>query len=149
MADDTNSAACSSTIECFIQTLALYQSAGDGLCIENVIFSGNTATEHGSNLFRGLLGRCIPSPVAEVYQEHNSYSEEDLSYRIWYNGVTYLRSISDITLDSIASLPVRVCFCNNEGGHGQTAAPSHHTSKPRKEKVSPCHLLQLIRSIIL
>ena len=104
VADDTNSAACSSTVECFIQTLALY-TLEYAACPVNVIFSGNTATKYGYNLFGGLLDRCIPSPFAEVYQKHI----------LQYNGVTYLESISDIRLDTVASLPVRICFCNSEG----------------------------------
>ena len=59
------------------------------------------------NLFGGLLDRCIPNPFAEVY---NSYG----SRQITFNGITYLGNISNITLDSIASLPVKVCFCNTQ-----------------------------------
>ena len=118
VADNTNSAACSSTVECFIQTLALHQAPTYcyGSCTADIILSGNTAAEHGSNLFGGLLDRCIPSPFAEVYQKYDR-PEEDKSHRRHrqYNGVTYIGNISDITLDSIASQPVRVCFCNNEG----------------------------------
>ena len=67
-------------------------------------FSENTASEQGPNLFGGLLDRCIPSPFAEDYGIK----------RIHYNGVNYLRYIAYITLDSISSKPVRVCFCNSE-----------------------------------
>ena len=105
VADDTNSGACSPNIECFIQTLALYQSSNKMLIPVDMIFSENTAIEYGSNLFGGLLDRCIPSPFAEVYLKH----------RTQYTGVTFLRNISDITLDSIASQPVQVCFCTSEG----------------------------------
>ena len=35
----------------------------------NILFSENTASEQGPNLFGGLLDRCIPSPFAEVYQK--------------------------------------------------------------------------------
>ena len=117
VADDTNSAACSATVECFIQTLALYQIViiDNRLCTENIIFSGNAATEQGSNLFGGLLDRCIPSSFAEV----------KLKDRTRYNGVTYLKYISDIRLDSIASLPVQVCFCNSEGQPDCSSQPPH------------------------
>ena len=64
VADDTNSGACSSDNECFIQTLALSYNNPT-----NIFFSDNTASEQGANLFGGLLDRCIPSPLAEVYQE--------------------------------------------------------------------------------
>ena len=104
VSDDTNSGACSPDIECFIQTLALYQDGYYRLITENILFSENTASEQGLNLFGGLLDRCIPSPFAEVYQKQ----------RIHYSGATYLGSISNIDIDSISSQPVRVCFCNSE-----------------------------------
>ena len=105
VSDDTNSGACSPDIECFIQTLALHQEAYK-VNTENIIFSENTASEQGLNLFGGLLDRCIPSLFAEVY----------LNPRIHYSGATYLGNISniDINMDSISSQPVRVCFCNSE-----------------------------------
>ena len=72
----------------------------------NILFSENTATEQGSNLFGGLLDRCVPSPFAEVYLK------QTITY---YSGVTYIQNISKITqLYSISSQPVRVCFCNSE-----------------------------------
>ena len=105
VADDTNSGACSPDNECFIQTLSLYDYANYMLDTVNIVFSDNTASEQGADLFGGLLGRCIPSPFAEVY----------LKQRTRYNGVSYLGNISTITaLDTISSLPVRICFCNNE-----------------------------------
>ena len=104
VADETTSSACSHNIECLIQTLSLY--GVDVTNTENMFFSGNTATEHGYNIYGGLLDRCIPSPFAEVYRKRNTH----------YSGVTYLRNISNIAINSIASSPVRVCFCdtNNE-----------------------------------
>ena len=104
VADNTNSGACSPDNECFIQTLALHQRRSN-LFTTNIDFSGNTASEQGANLFGGLLDRCIPSPFAEVY----------LHKRTHYSGVVYLGNISNILLDAVASLPVRVCFCNSEG----------------------------------
>ena len=108
VADDTNSGACSSKIECFIQTLALYQFSDPRLNTVNIQFSGNTATEHGPNLFGGLLDRCVPSPFAEVYQKQPSLRTQ------YYNGVNYIQGLTNITIDSISSPPVRVCFCDNE-----------------------------------
>ena len=107
VADDTNSGACSPNNECFIQTLALYEFYYIGN-IENIQFSGNTATEHGPNQFGGLLDRCVPSPFAEVYQKQSSLRAQ------YYTGVNYLQNLSNIAMDSIASPPVRVCFCDNE-----------------------------------
>ena len=105
VADDTNSGTCSPDNECFIQTLTLHISDSSHLTTESILLSENTATEQGSNLFGGLLDRCIPSPFAEVY----------LKQRIHYSGVTYLQNIGNKTeINSISSQPVRVCFCNIE-----------------------------------
>ena len=104
MADDTNSGTCSSDNECFIQSLALHLSSYS-LDTVNILLSENTATEQGSNLFGGLLDRCIPSPFAEVY----------LKQDIHYSGISYLQNITENALiHSISSQPVRVCFCNIE-----------------------------------
>ena len=110
VADATYSGTCSPNNECFIQSLALYHSQYDNLNLElktmNIRFSENTATKQGSNLFGGLLDRCVPSPFAEVYLK------QTITY---YSGVTYIQNISKITqLYSISSQPVRVCFCNSE-----------------------------------
>ena len=105
VADDTNSGTCSPDNECFIQTLTLHISDSSHLTTESILLSENTATEQGSDLFGGLLDRCIPSPFAEVY----------LKQRIHYSGVTYLQNIGNKTqINSISSQPVRVCFCNIE-----------------------------------
>ena len=108
VADDTNSGACSPSNECFIQTLALHQLIRSSLNTVNIQFSGNTATENGHNLFGGLLDRCVPSPFAEVYQKQPNLTTQ------YYNGVNYLQYLSNIALESIASPPVRVCFCDSE-----------------------------------
>ena len=106
VADDTNAGACSPDNECFIQTLALHQFSVEKNELINILFSGNTASEQGANIFGGLLDRCIPSPFAEVYrQEAPPY----------YSGVSYLGDMANITaLDTISSLPVRICFCKSE-----------------------------------
>ena len=100
VADDTNSGACSPDNECFIQTLALSPQI-----VVNIFFSENIASKQESNLFGGLLDRCVPSLFAEVY---------DTRTRLNYTGVTYLGNISNIELHSISSDPVRICFCNSE-----------------------------------
>ena len=105
MADDTNSGTCSPDNECFIQSLALHQIMSYPLDTVNILFTENTATEQGSNLFGGLLDRCIPSPFAEVY----------LKQDIHYSGISYLQNITEnAQIHSIRSHPVRVCFCNVE-----------------------------------
>ena len=109
--DDTNSGACSPDNECFIQTLALYhlQQMDPALpvpSVNNLLYCGNTASEQGANIFGGLLDRCIPNPFAEVYQQVAPP---------YYSGVNYLGNISNLTsLDTISSLPVRICFCKSD-----------------------------------
>ena len=49
VADDTNSGACLPDNECFLQTLALHGFSGPNTT--NVLFSVNTASEQGANLF--------------------------------------------------------------------------------------------------
>ena len=72
MADHTNSGACTSDNECFIQTLPLHQIFTS--LVLNIHFTGNTASEEGDNLFGGLLDRCIPSSFAEVYQQESHHT---------------------------------------------------------------------------
>ena len=108
VADDTISGACSPSIECFIQTLALYQRSGADLNTLNIYFSENTAAERGPNLFGGLLDRCVASSFAEVYKKPEILREQ------YYTGVKYLQDLSNTASDSIASDPVRVCFCDNK-----------------------------------
>ena len=65
----------------------------------------------------GLLDRCAASQPTEVYVKNvtqTSFAEVDVLPGLRYKGITYLGDVSNITLDSIASLPVRVCFCNRE-----------------------------------
>ena len=58
VADDTNSGACTSENECFIQSIALYLRNCSSLL--NIYFSGNTAKNGiGANIFGGLFDRCI------------------------------------------------------------------------------------------
>ena len=104
VADVTNSGTCLPDSECFIQILALHPSEESlHINIVNILFSENAATVQGSNLFGGLLDRCIPSPFAEVYRKQ----------KIYYSGATYLQNICKITQNnSISSQPVRVCFCD-------------------------------------
>ena len=112
VADDTNSGACSPDNECFIQTLTLHISLPTQIEV-NIFFSENIAIEQGSNLFGGLLDRCVPSSFAEVYNT-GTWLYNNTGTRLNYTGVTYLGNISNIELHSISSQPVRICFCNSE-----------------------------------
>ena len=110
VADDTNSGACSPNSACFIQTIALYLLNDTSVFhSENIRFSGNTAALEGSNLFGGLLDRCVPSPFSEVYIQQSSLQTQH------YNGFAYLEDLSNISSHSISSPPVGICFCTNKG----------------------------------
>ena len=109
VADDTSAGSCSPSVECFVQTLALYPVESKYTKNISIHFSDNMATEQGSTLFGGLLDRCIPSPFTETYQVNNQKSNK------YNSSVTYLQNISNIESDSISSLPVRVCICTNKG----------------------------------
>ena len=105
VADDINSGACLPDNECFIQILTLHRINNYDLDTVNILFSVNTATAQGSDLFGGLLDRCVPSQLAEVY----------LKQRIHYSGLTYFQNITNkAQIHSITSKQVRVCFCNSE-----------------------------------
>ena len=99
VADDTNSASCSLSPRCFFQALGLSEATD-----VSILFSENTATSAGSGLFGGLLDRCI-------VQYTGGYLAE-LPQPI--TGISYLKNISNITLDSIHSFPVQVCFCTSD-----------------------------------
>ena len=105
VADDTSTGTCLPTVECFFQTIAVFpqSSLKRDLNSVNIIFSENIA-EYGSSLFGGLLDRCIPSPLAEIYHKHS----------IINNGLAYLGNISNITLDAISSPPVFVALMANQ-----------------------------------
>ena len=103
-----DSAACTAAAECFIQTLTLRLApSSNNISTVNIFFSENSADSFGSNIFGGQLDRCIPSPFAETNLNLQLHAPQD-------NGISYLQKISDISLNSIASSPLRICFCNSE-----------------------------------
>ena len=107
---DTNSVTCFFPgIECFIQSVAVNKLLSDatGTDVRSISFFDNTATHYGYNIFGGLFDRCTPSPFATIYTDESTSQ--------YYSGIDYLQTISNIALNSIASDPVRVCFCNNTG----------------------------------
>ena len=106
VADNTNFGACFPDVECFIQTLALYDDFSWMINTTNIFFSGNTAITSGSNLYGGQFDRCVPSTFAEVYLL--------VPQQTYYSGVSYIQDQSDISLESMASLPARICFCIDE-----------------------------------
>ena len=112
VADDTNAGACSPDHECFVQSLGLFQNFGFVIKFFHVVnvlkFSGNTASEQGANIFGGLLDRCISSPArAEL--------PWILKSKTPHCGVSCFADITNnVALDTISSLPVRVCFCKSD-----------------------------------
>ena len=105
-ADGSN---CKNAQECPLQTVITDPAEGRSRNLINVLFSSNSAALSGSNLYGGLLDRCVPNPFAEVYGLW--FQQIQPSYII---GVNYLKTISNITRESISSPPVKVCFCNSD-----------------------------------
>ena len=90
--------------ECFLQVLDFDQIALEHTST-SINFVHNNAHYAGSILFGGLLDRCIASPFAEIYVD---YSDTQI-----YDGVSYLKAVSNVLEDTITSYPIKVCFCYN------------------------------------
>ena len=111
--DETNPFVCeadsenefSSGIECFFQVADQYPDTGS----LRLYFDRNTATEAGPVLFGGLLDRCAITNLLIP-----SFTEPNLgSMFTQTNGIDYFKNVSDVAnTESITSLPVKVCFCN-------------------------------------
>ena len=118
--------------ECFLQTLGLYPTVTDFARSYNYInkfFSNNTAHQSGSDIYGGLLDRCIINQNAELvhsYPEFRNLSgfeyvkattqiEQITDYNIYYYQPTYfIESISRSDVNGlISSDAVRVEFCLN------------------------------------
>ena len=116
-----NSDPCMIEFECFLQVKRIYYreiiTAVDANMM-NIFFSDNSATKSGDSIYGGSLNKCVPSQSAEVHRN-----------RFAGYGVEYLGIISNITLDSISSLPVQVCFCNDQG-----QSDCHHQPKAKHIK---------------
>ena len=108
VADETNSRACAESTECFFQVLSLHMVESSNPNTINIFFSNNFASEAGDNIFGGLLDRCLPSTFAEIYRLKRKFNDDEPNM---YTGLSYITRTSNVTLESIASSPVRVCFC--------------------------------------
>ena len=114
--DNTYYGACVTSTECFIQVHALYSRTTNHNCnldtdvwqrninTINVYFSDNKATRSGDNIFGGLLHGCITDLLSETGCYSNTVGIDNI-----------VHGISNASPESISSLPVRVCFCNNWG----------------------------------
>ena len=110
--DNTYYGACLTSTECFIQVQALYTKTTNHnldtnvwqqyINTMNVYFSNNKATKSGDSIFGGLLHGCITDLLSET--GWNVRGIESM-----------VNDISNVTPESISSLPVSVCFCNNQG----------------------------------
>lgn len=104
------------TSECFFRTPdpnRLKQEMTNTNELEIISFENNYAKYNGSNVFGGFLSRCaLHTPPNSFYNAllmgitHDEQSND---------GLTHLQNISNINnLESIASLPIEVCFCTND-----------------------------------
>ena len=128
--DGANTDICGShtyspSAECFFQTLQLYYSETPfpNTPIKNTLFHNNTAIIAGNSLYGGLLDRCIFNPFLEHYSDMKHfaplfvYDVKEVA-NLTHNDYTpsqYLQTVTNIDLDSISSLPLRVCFCDQNG----------------------------------
>ena len=96
--DNSNSGACTTSTECFIQSLSLDPQF---VLTDNQVilyFSDNSATENGPSIFGGLLNSCTQSQFATEQGDTNSR----------------IKNISNVTFGSITSLPVQICYCSDQ-----------------------------------
>ena len=96
--------------ECFIQVDDLHGRTWTEFNLnyasDSIKFTHNYANYAGSALFGGLSDRCIAVSFIE------SFIDIPIT-TVLYDGISYLKHISNIVKDKISSHPVRVCFCNN------------------------------------
>ena len=92
VADETNSRACETSTECFLQVLSLHIVESSYLNTINIFFSHNFASEAGDNIYGGLFDRCLLSTFAEIYQLKGN-DQPNI-----YNGLSYIIRISNVTL---------------------------------------------------
>ena len=150
VADDTNFGICSSTsfnenqitTECFLQSLAMHYRAGQKLnlkMIQNTQFIGNSAKQSGHSLHGGLLDRCTVSFSAEVYKAYYYDSHNKISYpssRTSISGASNFFNITNATLDSISSDPVRICFCKKQYHDCEYKPPTFYVKRGGEFNVS-------------
>ena len=103
--DDKSSstAACTTNSECFLQYWSYKEVRKSSL----LSFDRNFAKMKGSNIYGGMLNRCVQNPYFDI---NHFYCHP-------YNGFLYMKLISNIAsnLNSISSGPIQVCFCNSQG----------------------------------
>ena len=96
--------------ECFFKihdSDMYYATIASAQVEDRVIASNNTARYSGSDLFGGLLDRCVPSLENEIITTVAANG-------MYANGLVSFLHISNINSNSITSAPVRVCFCTQD-----------------------------------
>lgn len=94
--------------ECFIQSVAVYESANDWILnranLANINFTNNSASD-GALLYGGLLDRCAIDNFAEQLQLVPAKPD----------ALTYFSkmSLTKVSFTEIASGPVRICLCED------------------------------------
>ena len=118
--DETNNQQCysnssdsvnsMSSTECFFQILAVIQNLGVSefsftqTDMKSLTFTNNNARSAGDAIFGGLLDRCTVNPL--------NPSRNIIGASV--GGISFLINVSNINdTDSIASQPVRLCFCDS------------------------------------
>ena len=119
VADETSIGICSSILSntislgshCFLQEVETFEHFE--VQTQALFMSNNSAMISGSNIYGGLLDRCTISTAARLEVGDLVNGGEFTSEGI-ENGLSVLKEISNINdLDTLASDPVRVCFCIN------------------------------------
>ena len=95
-----------SSTECFFQILAvnLGEFPFTQTDMKSLTFTNNNARSAGDSIFGGLLDRCTVNPL--------NPSRNIIGANV--RGISFLINVSNINdTDSIASHPVRLCFCDS------------------------------------
>ena len=143
--------ATNSHAHCFIQVFSNASNliASKGNTKYNIEFSFSGTQITSTIIFGGLLDRCIPDPRAGISTtDNNSNGKIDL------DGFTYLKYISNIKYTKqISSLPVRVCFCTQDGkSNCSYRPPIIHIKRGEKFNVSVAAVDQVnhpIKNVII
>ena len=97
--------------ECFLQTLYFTP-------LKSVQFIDNYALEKGSVLYGGLLDRCSVGIFSHIYEDKYLITqpvEKPAFHSSSLNGLSYFQNVTNTNdIETIASSPVRICFCLNE-----------------------------------
>ena len=126
VSDDSNLGMCNPNYnshykakECFFQILAIYSFINlnfshERVNIQNIFFSENYADASGSSLYGGLIDRCKLQHFSEFQNIYHINSPIHSSQDILVNGISYMKTISNINMSEVSSGPVKLCFCKKD-----------------------------------